>query len=552
MRRTGLLLLAAAFLGAAVPVCRADRPETRSINVSVCLSPDGSALVREVWDITIDHGTEWYLVRDNLGAIGISDLRVSDESGRQYVCEDKWNVDWSRSRKAGRCGIVRKKDGCELCWGIGEYGSHVYTAEYRMTNLVQAMDDYDFLHTQFVSPGIDPLPQEVRLEVSAEGMSFNAENTGIWAFGFEGEVNFSDGKIIAASTDAFRTEKYSMILLARFNKGLFHPSVSKEGQFQEKLDKAFKGSSYEDFLKEQEREKKTLLGFLTGLLTALLLVISGAVKATRTMYRNMLGVKRLKDIGYERNLPFDGNLYETRYILGKLGTCADNNFASALILKMIKDGHIGVSHDADGKVMLNLRKDASAMMNESDRTFYEMLRSASGNDLILQDKEYSRWSRSHQKEVSKWVQGIVSTGEAQMSLDGYKLGSGKYSPDGQKHARRAVGFRKYLKDFTLLDERKTTEVALWGDYIIYASLFGIADKVAKELRDINPQDFEKAVGYDYPTMRHLVTVSDRLGGNVLNTAVHYQTSSSVKGGGGFSSFGGGGGFSGGGFGGGAR
>ena len=551
MRRPALFLLCAALLLSALPSLAA-HPETRSVSVTVSLSPDGSALVREVWDITIDHGTEWYLVRDNLGPIEISGLRVSDETGRQYLSESKWDIDWSRSRKAGRCGIVRKRDGCELCWGIGDYGSHVYTAEYRMSNLVQAMDDYDFLHTQFVSPGIDPLPQKVRVEVGAEGKSFDEGNSGIWAFGFEGTVSFADGKIVVESAGPFKTEKYSAILLARFDKGLFQPAFEKGGKFQDKLDEAFKGSSYEDFLKEEQKEKNALLGFLTGLLTALASIIFGAVKATRLMYRNIFGVKRLKEIGYERDLPFNGNLYETRYVLGKLGTCSDNCFASALILKMIKDGHIGVGHDAEGKVLLNLRKEAAEGMSESDRKFYEMLRAASGNDLILQDKEYSRWSRKHPKEVTKWVESIVTTGESQIYRDGYSLGRGKFSPDGQKHARRAVGFRKYLKDFTLLDERKTTEVALWGDYIIYASLFGIADKVAKELKDINPQAFETAVGYDYPTVRNLVTVSNRLGGNVLNTAVHYQTSSSVKGGGGFSSFGGGGGFSGGGFGGGAR
>ncbi len=551
MRRLAILLLSTAF-ALVGPICRAERPETRSVDITVTLDRDGSALVREVWDITIDYGTEWYLVRDDLGAIVVSDLRVSDESGLQYRYEDRWDIDWSRSRKAGRCGIVRKKNGCEICWGIGEYGSHVYTAEYRMANLVQGMDDYDFIHTQFVSPGIDPLPQKVRLTVASKDLSFNADNAGIWAFGFEGTVNFADGKIVAESTEPFRTQKYSMILLTRFEKGLFQPAVNNGGKFQDKLDKAFKGSSYEDFLKEEEREKKALMGFLTGLLTALGLIIFGAVKATRIMYRNMFGVKRLKEIGYERNLPFDGNLYETRYVLSKLGSFADGNFAAALILKMIKEGCISVAHDAEGKVLLNLRKEAAEDMSESDREFYEMLRSASGNDLILQDKEYSRWSRKHPKEVTRWVQGLGSVGASQLTRDGYAIGSGKFSPEGQKHARRAIGFRKYLKDFTLLDERKTTEVALWGDYIIYASLFGVADKVAKELRDINPQAFETAVGYDYPTVRHLVTVSNRLGGNVLNTVVHYQTSSSVKGAGGFSSFGGGGGFSGGGFGGGAR
>ena len=94
---------------------------------------------------------------------------------------------------------------------------------------------------------------------------------------------------------------------------------------------------------------------------------------------------------------------------------------------------------------------------------------------------------------------------------------------------------------------------LWHDYIVFASLYGIADKVAKELKDINPEAFETAVGMDYPTMNNVVYISNNMANSITSAVVsHAQTSVSVGGGGGFSSFGGGGGFSGGGFGGGSR
>ena len=58
-----LRLIAVAALVAATFVSRAEDSRTRDIDISVELSRDGSALVREVWSIDIYRGSEWYLVR---------------------------------------------------------------------------------------------------------------------------------------------------------------------------------------------------------------------------------------------------------------------------------------------------------------------------------------------------------------------------------------------------------------------------------------------------------------------------------------------------------
>ena len=547
-----LRLIAVAALVAATFVSRAEDSRTRDIDISVELSRDGSALVREVWSIDIYRGTEWYLVRENLGDIRISDFRVWDESGREFALQDSWDVDWSRSRKEGRCSIVRKRNGCELCWGLGSYGPHRFTAQYRMSNAVKSMDDYDALHLQLVSPGISPRPENIRVVVSAADTLLDSGNSAIWAFGFNGTDLFEDGKIVLRTTEAFSSDNNSVILLARFNKGIFASPSRIEGPFEEKLSQAFKGSSYQDFLDAEEDEEKVIAGILAALCALTGLGIFASVKFVRARNRRIFGVKRLKEIGYERDLPFNGNLYESRLVLSKIGVITDANFASALILRMVREGIIRLRHDSRGKVELDVSDDGSRfVLNPSQREFYNMLREASGGDLVLQDKEYSRWSKKNEKRVARWIEKLDTQGELELYDDGYAR-SGKYSPEGQMHARRVVGFKKYLKDFTLLDERKTTEVALWGDYIVFAALFGIADKVAAELKDINPQAFEEVIGCDYPTMRTLVLLSNHVGNNVVSSATHYQTASSTSGGGGFSSLGGGGGFSGGGFGGGAR
>jgi uncharacterized membrane protein len=126
--------------------------------------------------------------------------------------------------------------------------------------------------------------------------------------------------------------------------------------------------------------------------------------------------------------------------------------------------------------------------------------------------------------------------------------------------QQLLGFRKYLEDFTLSRKRETQEVHLWQEYLVYGTLMGISEKVAKQLKDIDPVLFEKAVGYDYTTFSGALTSLDSLSRAITSANRYHVASSTYSGGGGGSwggfgggsSYGGGGGFSGGGHGGGGR
>ncbi len=48
---------------------------------------------------------------------------------------------------------------------------------------------------------------------------------------------------------------------------------------------------------------------------------------------------------------------------------------------------------------------------------------------------------------------------------------------------KLIGLKKYLKEYSTLKERFPIEMALWGKYLVFASLFGIADKVSKEFKE---------------------------------------------------------------------
>ena len=158
-----------------------------------------------------------------------------------------------------------------------------------------------------------------------------------------------------------------------------------------------------------------------------------------------------------------------------------------------------------------------------------------------------RWSatESNSKLLADWVDDA----DDKLSLWSLKA----------KEVREVFGLKNYLQEFTLIDERGVAEVQLWNNYLIFATLFGIADRVYKEIKHICP-DYEKLAGLsvegedfdlsDVIFMTHLY--STNMYESAFLNSVESSLSDSGRGFGGGSSFGGGGGFSGGGFGGGGR
>ncbi|MCR4910021.1 MAG: DUF2207 domain-containing protein [Bacteroidales bacterium] len=528
----------------------------RSIDINLSLDSEGSAHVTEIWDINADEGTEWYLVKSNLRNMSIRDFSVS-ENGVMFTNEGDWNVRRSIKQKAGRCGIVRGKDGVELCWGLGSMGDHIFTVRYTITGAVQALHDYDMLHMQLVSPGLSSKPEKVSVRISAEGVPLSADNCRVWGFGFNGTSSLEDGSAVYRSTERFKY-KSSVIALLRFNKGIFYSPNTVDKDFDEVLSYALEGSSY---------DKKTALGqdddgddisgwvlmlstLCWSLLSILLIII--AVKAH---YKSILGVPSMKHIDWCRDVPFNGDILEGDFVWKKVksGAAQDSQLAGAMILRMVERGILTVERDDKDKVEFHFSDSASFEgLPGCYKELYDMMKEASGSDQILQDREFSRWSKAHYRRVSKWAISTSKDALECMKNDFYMSLGGKFSEEGKEEARKLVGFSKFLKDFTLIGERGTREVGLWNDYLVFGMIFGIADKVAKELADIDPKVFSETVYADPMTARQIIWMTHRMGYAITNASASAQMKTASRGFGGMTSFGGGGGFSGGGFGGGAR
>ena len=530
-----LLLVAATSLSA--------RPSLEKLNIQVVLSHNGDARITETRIMDIDdEGTECYIGLANMGGSEVRDLEVSDETGLKYENIGSWDVDRSRSWKAGKCGIVYKGNGYEVCWGLGESGKRVYTTSYTITSLVHAYPDADGIRHIFLAEDVSPKPDEALLTIEAEdSLLFSEENCGIWGFRFGGELGFSEGKIAVYNTEPFGN-RGALYIMVRFDKDLFEPTIQEDETFEHKKEQAFEGSDYANYDEDEETWPVMLFGiiYIAMALTPIIAFIWRLVCVSRARRRVN------KNLMWYRDIPLNGDLQEANNMLNayKYFGTNYNDLMSACILKLINQGAITIETrpNMKGKMEQNFvindlkDKDKQPILV---RKIYDIFKQAAGADTVLEPKELKQYMRSsiHQSVIDSFINTLHST----TKLSKYK--------NREDEVRQVFGLKKFLKDFTLLDERELKEVKLWKDYMIYATLFGIADKVIKEMKKVNPAyfDMDKVAGQ----------MADDMTLPTIYSTLHRSTSSAVaakaarehrsSGGGGHSSWGGGGGgFSGGG------
>lgn len=543
------------FALAALLTLGAAAQRIRDIDILVEIDRDGSAWITQNWDVKVVSGTEWYIPIDHLGPMGVDQLSVSENGEAFENLGDNWDTDRSREWKTGKCGIIRKRDGVELCWGQGAYGDHRWTARFHVTGLVQSLDDADAFNFMFVNPGLVAAPDHARVTIvpAFDSVPWTKENTRVWAFGFYGEINVVDGKVVAESTESFSSNS-KLIALVKFEKGMFEPAVYRGGEFQQMLDTALDGSSYGE---EDEDWPLFILSILMGLFgfgTAMYALI--ATKLGYKWKKTIFGKTKIE--GWYREAPLGGNLPAAWYALTKgrrfAATVPSQQLIGAYFLRWILDGHVTVMPDPKSDKRVNLLfKSETVSQDPVEEDLYQMARTASGENLLLEKNEFEKWSTKNYQKVMAWPDRVQTAGSLWLKDKGYFASPGKCTEEGALQMCHVVEFENFLKDFTISDQRTAVEVKLWKDYLVYAQLFGIAEKVAKQFQKLYPAEFtefSESVGMNNAMLWHTMHYTNSMSGRAFTNAVN--KAGSVSGGGGRSSFGGGGGFSGGGFGGGSR
>ncbi|ACL20459.1 ribosomal protein S14 [Desulfitobacterium hafniense DCB-2] len=556
---SGLILCFALLFALPLPAFAANQVNT--MDIQAVIYEDGSMYVTQVWEGDFDEGTESYIPMNAPDYLTASQLTVSDQNGSYETVSD-WNIDWSFEEKARKCGIHDTDSGYEICFGISRYGQNRYAIEYKLDNAVGGYSDRDGVNFRFVNDGMNTTPTDVKVEIRlADGTPITDETADIWGFGYDGQVEFSDGAILAYTESPIAPENHVTVLFS-LEKGILSPSRQEQGSFEEVKETAFSGSDYDDTGEEVSTFEAIVTMLLSIGLPIGLMIWFFRMKKKRAEKKRQRFAERF---GYFRDIPNDGNLSAT-YALGRLfDVCEDGAILSTGMLRLIQLGclspvetqQVGLMGQTRETVSLRLVGSNHSSMNEYDEYLYTVLESAAGSDSTLQAKELEHFASQNDKLLRAYIQKCESAGRAWLNqkicLKRWDMPAKltDLTPTGEQELGELMGLKRYLTDFSLIAERGVKEMPIWRELLTYAMLFGIADQVAEQMKELYPQISAELTDYS-GSMAAAYSYHYLLYSNMKQAEQRREQEKRSGGGGGFASLGGGGGSIGGGSGGGTR
>lgn len=542
--------------------------EISNIDINIYVDNNGTAHVTEAWTTNLVEGTELYKPYYNLGNSEISNFKASI-NGKEYTYDDNYNVNASFDAKKYKNGFNYISNGIELCFGLSEYGNNNYELSYDISNfVVNTSDGYQMIYWTLFPYDFSPSPGRVYIKIYSDFKY--ADTLDVWGYGKYGVPTYVyDGYIEMDSESTVYSSEY-MTILVKFPENTFTLDTSVDKTFDKYLDMANEGAT------AYKVQKKSFFQELLSYIPALIsIIIPFAIVfiAARSSIINGYGYINNKTISKKntplfRDIPCNKDIYYAN-TLAKLNneiftSYKETNIFGAIILKWVKENKIrfinqtkGIFNKETSSIDLTLNP---TFDNALEKELFDIMYTAS-KDGILDAKELENWCKTN---YSKFF-GLFSRID---KVTYYSLTSSNhiYKRKNKEECKRKnvmddtiyeesmklYGLKLFLDEFSKIDTREVLEVHIWDEYLMFAYIFGIADKVAKQLKNLYPEILTNQDNYvDFDTLMYINHISTR-SVNAASTAKSRAESYS-SGGGGFSSGGGGGGsFGGGGGGGGVR
>lgn len=535
--------------------------EIKNIDMNIYVDNNGTAHVTEVWDANLNEGTEGYKPYYNLGNSEITNFKVRLDD-KEFTFNNNYDIDASFEDKKYTNGFHYINNGIELCFGISKYGDNTYYLSYDISNfVVKTSDDYQMIYWTLFPHNYRFSPNNVKIKIYSD---FKYSDTlEVWGYGKYGTPCYvSDGRIEIIPDGRISSNEY-LAILVKFPKDTFNLNVVSDKTFDDYLSIANEGS-------KKYKNYSSVIDTIISIISITLpfsIVVAAAIASKINSYGYINNKKiNKKNTPFFREIPCNKDIYYANTLtnLNKklFSTYKETNIFGAIILKWIKENKIkfitttkGMFNKETSSIDLTLNP---SFDNVLEKELFDMMYEAS-NDGILETKELEKWCKNNYSKFFNLFKRIDK-----VELEKLKSNNHIYKRTSKKECNRKnvmddtiyedstklYGLKLYLNEFSSINTKEVMEVQLWDEYLMFAYIFGIADKVAKQLKNLYPEVINN-YDVDFNTLLYINYISTR-SVNAANSA-RAKAESYSSGGGGFSSGGGGGGsFGGGGGGGGFR
>lgn len=540
--------------------------EIYNINMDIYIDNNGTAHVTEEWSTYLNQGTEGYKPYYNIGTSSISNFKVK-LNNIEYTFKDNYNTNASFEDKKYTNGFNYINKAIELCFGISEYGYNTYYLSYDISNfVVNTSDNYQMIYWTLFPYDYNPSPGNVNIKIYS---IFKYDNTlDVWGYGKKGVPTYVyDGYIEMSSSGTVSKDEY-LTILVKFPSNTFNLSTTLDKTFSEYLEMANKGAEIYNKFSSLEVIIINLILVILFSITIIFVVVVVVVALIINNRRNGYGYinnKKInkKEVPYYRDIPCNKDIYYANILVSlnkrNFTSYKETNIFGAIILKWIKEGKIRfIKNNKNNSIDLTLKPTFDNTLEKE--LFYVMYKASI--DGILETKELEKWCKNNYTKFFGIFKRINSNELKKLNNDNhiYQIidkNICKYrnvmDDTLYEESVKLYGLKKFLDDFSSISTKEVLEVHLWDEYLMYAYIFGIADKTIKELKKLYPEVIAEVYGdnIDFDTLAFIHHISTR---SVYSaSSARARANSYSSGGGGYSSGGGGGGsFGGGGGGGGFR
>ena len=574
--------------------------DLNELNFTVDLQSNGDMKITEIWDVDI-YDTNTLFKNFKYDSNKFENVSVTDVStGVEFsqINELMYHV-------TKNCFYaMRNDDGLfEIAWGVDVNNSQrkKYQIEYTVKDIINMYNDCYELYWQFIGKNFSIPARKVTGYINLPMETETLEDLKVWAHGpLTGNINKISKNQVFFEVDNLSTSDFLEVRMTTPN---YVFSESKNNKNTNKLEQILQEETAwaEEANRQREaaqkaEERASVLSTLAVMVADVIYVLI-CIKVTKDVMQNKK-IKPSQKIKYFRDIPDENSSpAEAAFLYYFKGTKPNAKIISAIMMDLALKGAIKFELDSQNKkkvkVIINNYNENLPKDEEEVFKYLKKIASVYGD---FEMKEFEKYSSNHSYEVTELLEKIDRCGKNSnieaKNYDEDVAGKGsiyvvksivsiicssilgimalgyiskgvlilflltcyyiimclicfsRYDGLTQKGADRREewnGLKRYMEDFSMLDEREVPELVLWEKYLVYATAFGIAEKVLKQLKVKYPELADDNYLDDRMNVIYIMSHTD------ISKSISAPISRSVLAGTSYSSgSGGGGGFSGGG------
>lgn len=511
------------------------------------IDKNGDMNVTETWNIRVSNTNTLYKTfkLDDSKYSTITNVQVSEVGKGNFIKTNTWAYHLTKDYYFG--GINGDGD-FEIAWGVGLDNSsetNTYKISYTVVDAITKYNDCAELYWQFLGSDFEVDARKITGTIKLPSKANSKENIRVW-----GHVKTLNGEIYATSADTveFSLDNYESgnyvevrvampteifgIVSRTYNKNMLSSIIEEETKWADEANAVRE--------REQKNEKiiVTIIVVVTIVIGVLLLIQT--VKYIKKL-RNIKKIVPTETLEYFREKPNKDSTPADALFLYNKGVSVTSSFFgdvfSATLLNLSLKGYfkIAVEQNEKGKeetIIYKTEKNIEDLQYEEEKIARFVKNAISGKEQI-RIKELQKYIKNHASAVSKLIENTgvatknkneeIGNFDEQTSREKSKyigiavvyifiamccfpffplpilliinailalLINSKLSNLTQKgidEREKWKGLKKYMEDFSLLDEKEIPALEVWEEYLVYATVFGIADKVIKQLKMVYPQ-----------------------------------------------------------------